>query len=1248
MDNPDRAWDANVSSFASIHFGVLGVAGFGQVTYGFPNALPDNEIITLEMQFDGSPISLITLDLFERLQIDLMDAAGNVLITYDNNALLNLNLEVLDASSNRFRIHILNTNPATRRIRIISGDLLSLGLLAHDLRIYDITAHTDQEAVYTVQPAKPINDYTNAEVIASAVDPDGEIASAQVTAGSLPTGLALASDGTITVNNTTQLVVGSYTFTVTTTDEFSGTTATELTIVINPADVEAVYVVNPAKPINDYADNEALATVTDANGPIVSAVVSSGALPPGVVLATDGTISVPDTSALVVGSYTFEVTTTDVNGGQTSTSITLEFNPSDGEAVYVIEPAKPVNDYTNGEVIASVTDPNGAIVSATVTDGALPSGVALASDGTVTITNPGDLVPGEYTFEVTTEDEGGGITTTTITLEFNEADVEAVYVVNPAKPINDYADNEALATVNDANGPIVSAVVSNGALPPGVVLATDGNISVPDASALVVGSYTFEVTTTDVNGGQTSTSITLEFNPSDGEAVYVIEPAKPVNDYTNGEVIASVTDPNGAIVSATVTDGTLPPGVALASDGTVTITNPGDLVPGEYTFEVTTEDEGGGITTTTITLEFNEADVEAVYVVNPAKPINDYADSEALATVTDANGPIVSAVVSSGALPPGVVLATDGTISVPDASALVVGSYTFEVTTTDVNGGQTSTSITLEFNPSDGEAVYVIEPAKPVNDYTNGEVIASVTDPNGAIVSATVTDGALPPGVALASDGTVTITNPGDLVPGEYSFEVTTEDEGGGITTTTITLDFNEADVEAIYDIDPPKPVNDYVDAEIIATVTDANGPIVNAAVSGGSLPAGVTLQADGSLVVSNAAGLIVGSYSFQVTTTDVGGGQTTSNISLTFNNADIEAVYDVMAAKPANDYEDDDLLATVTDANGAIVSADLITGSLPPGTVLESDGTIRVISDDQLVGGVYNITVLTKDVINGTTLSNLLIMIHAADIEAVYTLAPAKEIDQYANAEVIATVTDANGAIVNAVVTSGVLPAGTAIEANGTVSVTNSALLTVGSFPVQVTTTDVHGGVSVSNFTIVFKPIADTDNESVYTVFPSKPANDYSENDVLAEVSDPDGDIVSAVVTSGDLPPGVILQSDGTVLVDDPGLLEEGTYSVTVETTDEQGGTSSGSITLVIDEPVITNITVGIAKLASVPQPLSGGQFRVVFTITLENFGNTTLDNIRVLDDLTAAFPAPATYEVSSVATTGMLMSNPNYNGGF
>ena len=208
------------------------------------------------------------------------------------------------------------------------------------------------------------------------------------------------------------------------------------------------------------------------------------------------------------------------------------------------------------------------------------------------------------------------------------------------------------------------------------------------------------------------------------------------------------------------------------------------------------------MTTQTITLVFT-ADTEAVYSVDAAQNVDSYTTGESLATVSDADGAITSAVLAnSTTLPAGTSLnATTGEITVTTPGSLVAGSYNADITTTDATGGVTTQTITLVFT-ADTEAVYSVDAAQNVDSYTTGESLATVSDADGAITSAVLANSTtLPAGTSLnATTGEITVTTPGSLVAGSYNVDITTTDATGGVTTQTITLVFT-ADTEAVYSV---------------------------------------------------------------------------------------------------------------------------------------------------------------------------------------------------------------------------------------------------------------------------------------------------------------------------------------------------------------------------------------------------------------------------------------------------------------
>jgi len=1352
ISNANNAWDNDISTFTSLEVNLAGLGGRGEVEYGFTSSIPQNDLIKFNLQFSGGGLltGLANTEIFQRLSVQLLDNSGGVLATYNN--LNTAQIDVISGADNTFELRIINPDAATRRIRIISGDLLSLGLASRDLYIYDIL-HTenqiipvstvessgiantllcvgcvvqndthatstfdlnssytnfsvplsvnlgagylysrytwggtqysgndydiyltfenpnlltlgsellflednnisvlityadgssesiqygdpklvaadvlgvgsgrfymqidaddtksiskveprfggslvnginvlrlynvfvaessatppsvgDNEATATISTALRIDEYVNGQTLLTVSDNDGLLTSAVISSGSLPLGTQLDPiSGEITVSDVSNLQDGDFDISIETTDVLGGSSTIDVTLSIKPADQEAVYTVLPALPISDYTIGDTLAVAADADGNITAAIKDSGDLPVGTNLNADGSITVGDPSLLQAGIHTSNVTTTDENGGTTSNTVAITLHPADQEAVYTVIPAKPVDMYNDNDILATVIDANGGITQAELESGSLPPGVVLDTDGTIIVNNATSLVAGSYPLDIKTTDLNGGTSNNIVTIIINPSDTEAVYSVLPAKNSDLYANGDVVASVSDADGAIVSATIGAGTLPTGMSLATDGEITVADESLISNGSTVVTVTTTDENGGTTDNVIAITVNAGgdpDIEAVYTVSDSKPVNDYVNGDVVATVNDEDGAIVSASVLVGSIPAGMTLNADGSITISDASSIVEGSNAIVILTTDVLGGTSSSNVNITTNPVDLESVYTLLPTLPANDYDNGDTLATVEDLNGDIVSATIDAGSLPNGVSIENDGTIIVTDESLLLSGENTLTVVTTDENGGTSDNTISLVILPDDEESVYDVTEASPVDELNNGDTLATVTDANGVIIDAIVV-GVIPDGIDVSVDGTVTVSDSSLLTPGDVVLTIITTDENGGITENIVTISIGTADNEAIYTIEPPKRVDQYENKEIIATVSDEDGEIISAEINSGILPAGLDLLDNGSIIVDDSSALVAGTYNVDITTEDENGGNTTSQVELQINEGDQEAVYMVYEAKSVDSYSSDDTLATVSDGDGQIVTSTVISGTLPAGTAIAADGMISVTNEEMLIAGTYPISIHTIDELGGSTNNTINIVINSnsstgsEDADAEYTVEDTKPADEYNEGDIIATVSDPDGAIDSAYVKEGVIPEGLILLPDGTIKVEDSTKLVPQGVVITISTIDENGGTTDSQLTL---SIGQNDKEAEYTVFESKTVENYATNDTLASVSDPDGHIVNAILLEGELPEGVVLSNDGTITISDTGVLVAGKSTVTIKTEDEKGGITEHQMLLEI-----------------------------------------------------------------------------------
>ncbi|WP_238691541.1 putative Ig domain-containing protein [Xanthomonas campestris] len=370
-----------------------------------------------------------------------------------------------------------------------------------------------------------------------------------LSAGSLPAGLTLASNGTLSGTATAE---GSFTVTVRATDagNFTGDQAYSLTVA---APNLALPASNLPAGTAGQAYTAAISPATGGTAPY-SYALSAGALPSGVVLdAATGALSGTPT---VSGTFNFTLTVTDSTpspAAQASQSYTLSIA---GATLVPGQPTLP--PAMRGTPYSQVLTATGGVAPYTysVASGTLPAGLTLASNGVLSGTPTAE---GSTSFTIAVADAGNATATQAYT--FTVSTAAPVAVADTAATMSDAAVTVPV-TANDTGNITAIAIAT---APTNGTAVVNGLELVYTPAAGFVGTDVVSYTVAGSGGTSAAATVTIAVN------------ARPIAVSVTAEAVpgaASQVDltrnaTGGPFVAAAVV------AVLPASAGTATITQVG-------------------------------------------------------------------------------------------------------------------------------------------------------------------------------------------------------------------------------------------------------------------------------------------------------------------------------------------------------------------------------------------------------------------------------------------------------------------------------------------------------------------------------------------------------------------------------------------------------------------------------------------------------------------------------------------------
>jgi dienelactone hydrolase len=314
-----------------------------------------------------------------------------------------------------------------------------------------------------------------------------------VTAGALPPGLTLASNGLVTGTPTT---VGTFSFTDTVTDAVGATASRNFSITISATGPSITTTTLPNGAVGAvYSQTPA---ATGGTSPYTWTVFS-GALPGGLTLSIAGVISGTPTES---GTFTFAVEVDDAASATASKTLSITIDASSVSITTTSPVPACVAGYFYSINLAATggTAPSAWNVSA----GSLPAGLTLSSDGVLSGT---PTATGTFNFTAQVTDAASASASKALALTSSAtAPLAILYEGFPVGGVGC-----AYAQTLWANGGTTpyTWILTSGTLPAGLTLGSDGGLSGTPTTA---GTFNFTVQATDFASATTTKNYSLQIS----------------------------------------------------------------------------------------------------------------------------------------------------------------------------------------------------------------------------------------------------------------------------------------------------------------------------------------------------------------------------------------------------------------------------------------------------------------------------------------------------------------------------------------------------------------------------------------------------------------------------------------------------------------------------------------------------------------------------------------------------------------
>ena len=771
-----------------------------------------------------------------------------------------------------------------------------------------------------------------------------------VTSGSLPAGLTLGADGSISGTVGSSATTQSFTVQVTDTNNVSGTQP--LSINVAPA----LAITSPAASSLTANIGAAFSlTLQTATGTGVGPFNwSSTGLPSWLSLSSAGVLSAGTSVPTAATNSQFTVQVKD------SFNVTKTL-PLTVAVPLKITTASLPNAEQTGAYNSSLTavGGSGTYSSWTVSSGTLPAGLALGADGKIAGTVANTATSQTFTVQVTDSANATGSQQYSISI----APLVAITAPSAASLTANIgaAYSVTLGTATGTGvGPFTWSVAQGSALPSWLSLSNAGVLSASAAVPTTATTSGFTVQVKDANNIVATLPVTVTV------PIQITTASLPNAEQTGTySSTLSAVGGSGTYSSWTVITGSLPTGLTLGANGQISGTVANTATSQTFTVQVTDSSNATG------SQQYNISIAPLVAIATPmsASLTANIGSAYSLTLQTSAGtgvGPFTWALAQGSNLPAWLSFSASGTLS---ASAAVPTTATTSQLTVQVKDANNIVA-TL---PLMVTVPIQITTASLPNAEQTGTYNSTLTaiGGSGTYSTWTVSSGSLPTGLTLGANGAITGTVANTATSQTFTVQVTDSNNATGSQQYSISI----APLVAI-----TAPSAASLTANIgaaysltLGTATGTGvGPFTWSVAQGSALPNWLSLSSAGVLSASAAVPTTATTSGFTVQVKDANNIVATLPVTVTvpiqITTASLPATEQTLAYPTTN-------LAAIG-GSGTYSNWSVITGSLPNGLTLAANGALSGTATVTATTQVF--TVQVTDSKNATATKQFTISINS------------------------------------------------------------------------------------------------------------------------------------------------------------------------------------------------------------------------------------------------------------------------------